>query len=107
MHFSALRTALLCLAFAGTSSLAQGIAPSGDAPPRDTPADYPPSAMERQTLPVTSTEPMNISPAETQTRRALAECAGRPIDEQQACRDKAIQQSAPEERDNSTEDSAK
>jgi hypothetical protein len=103
MRLSALRTALLSLVFAGTSSMAQGIAPSDNAPQRQTPADTLPSATEQQALPGTATEPMNISPSETETRRALAECDSRPVDEQQTCRDNAIQQSAPEDEGNPTD----
>ncbi len=95
MSFSALRTGVLCLAFAGMSSLAQGIAPSGNATPPDAAVGNPPDATEQQAPPETSTEPMNLSAEDADRLRALTECDNRPIDEQQACRDSVNDQYTP------------
>ena len=95
MVLSVLRTGLLCLAFAGMSTLAQGIAPSGNATPRDAPVGNPPDATEQQAPPATSAEPMNLTPSDTDRLSALAECDNRPLDEQQACRDSVTEQYAP------------
>ena len=95
MPLSALRTGLLCLAFAGMSTVAQGNAPSGNATPRDAPVGNPPDATEQQAPPETSTEPMNLSADDADRLRALTECDNRPIDEQQACRDSVEEQYTP------------
>ena len=107
MRLSALRTGLLYLAFAGMSSVAQGIAPSDNATPRDAAVGNTPDATQQQPLPGssaepmsqsspgTSTEPMNLSADDADRLRALTECDNRPIDEQQACRDSVEEQYTP------------
>ena len=104
MCLSALRTGLLCLVFAGVSTMAQAIAPSGNATPRDAAVGNTPDATQQQALPGsaaepmsqsspgTSAEPMNQSPSDTDRLHNLAECDNRPIDEQQACRDSVDEQ---------------
>jgi len=95
MRLSAFRNGLLYLAFAGMSTVAQGIAPSGNATPRDAPVGNSPDATEQQAPPETSTEPMNLSAEDADRLNALTECDNRPIDEQQACRDSVEEQYTP------------
>ena len=95
MCFSILRTGLLCLAFAGMTSLAQGIAPSDNATPRNAPVGNLTDATEQQAPPETSTEPMNLSAEDADRLHAMTECDNRPIDEQQACRDSVDEQYSP------------
>src|SRR2546425_1274536 len=106
MCLSVLRAGLLCLALAGISSVAQGIAPSDNATPRNAPVGNPPNATEQQALPGTSTEPMNLSAEDADRLHALTECDNRPIDEQQACRDSVNEQYTPTGEGESDDDAA-